>query len=404
MHVLINGSFWTQPTVGSGQYVHGLVRWLPRIAPHHRYTLLIPAASLQGRDALPSPDISQLVLRTPFDRYSTNLAKLWFEQLSVPETARLAHRNNRDQTSVLIHVPYFAPPLQSVVPLVTTIPDVIPLVLPEYRGNSRVRLYMSLVRHTAREVDHVITFSHYSCNDIVTMIGISHQRVSATLLAADERYLPPADRGAALASVAARYNLHEPFLYYVGGLDVRKNLAVLLRAVALLHQRGRFPAVLAIAGRALGGDQRLFPDIDGLIAHLDLGAVVRRIEVPHSDGPLLYQTCTAFAFPSRYEGFGLPPLEAMACGAPVVASTASSLPEVVGDAALLVDPDDPGAWAAALERMLFEPTLRTDLRTRGLAHAATFSWERVARETVQIYEQVNAARISAGAPGGWRKS
>jgi glycosyltransferase involved in cell wall biosynthesis len=143
-----------------------------------------------------------------------------------------------------------------------------------------------------------------------------------------------------------------------------------------------------LAGRALGGDRRLFPDLDGLIAELGLADAVRRLEVPHADGPLLYQGCAAFAFPSRYEGFGLPPLEAMACGAPVVVSTASSLPEVVGDAALQVAPDDEDGWAAALARLLSDAPLRANLRARGLAQAARFSWRRVAEETLAVYEQV----------------
>jgi glycosyltransferase involved in cell wall biosynthesis len=115
--------------------------------------------------------------------------------------------------------------------------------------------------------------------------------------------------------------------------------------------------------------------------------------VPLADGPLLYQACTLFAFPSRYEGFGLPPLEAMACGAPVVVSDASSLPEVVGDAALRVPPDDVVAWAAAIGRLLSDPALRADLRAQGLAQAARFSYQRVAQETLAVLERAaNSSR------------
>ncbi|KAB8330865.1 glycosyltransferase family 4 protein, partial [Scytonema tolypothrichoides VB-61278] len=166
----------------------------------------------------------------------------------------------------------------------------------------------------------------------------------------------------------------------------RKNVATLLRAFALLRSRGE-RATLAIAGRALGGDPRLFPDLDGLIADLGVGAAVRRIDVPLEDGPLLYRACTLFAFPSRYEGFGLPPLEAMACGAPVVVSDASSLPEVVGGAALRVAPDDVVGWAAAISRLLGDPALRADLRRRGFAQAARFSYRRAAEETLAVLER-----------------
>jgi glycosyltransferase involved in cell wall biosynthesis len=385
MHILFNGSFWAQPTVGSGQYLHGLLRWLPRLAPQHRYTLLLPAAA--GPGPTPPAGVRSLLLRTPFDGRSRNLAKLWFEQVSVPHAARLLERSYQP-AQALLHVPYFAPPLRpSIVPLVTTIPDIIPLLLPEYRGGPHVRAYMRLVQFAARPSGRVITFSEHSRSDIARRLHLPLDRIVTTLLAADERYNPPDDPAAVAAQLAERYDLRGPYLYYVGGLDARKNVAVLVRAAARLHQQGRLGAPLVLAGRALGGDPRLFPDLESLIAEMGLSGMVRRLEVPHADGPLLYQGCTAFAFPSRYEGFGLPPLEAMACGAPVVVSTASSLPEVVGDAALQVAPDDVAGWAAALERLLSDAPLRADLRARGLRRAARFAWQRVAEETLTVYAQ-----------------
>jgi glycosyltransferase involved in cell wall biosynthesis len=384
LHILFNGSFWAQPTVGSGQYLHGLLRWLPQLAPQYRYTLLLPAAAGTG-PALPD-GVRSLLLRTPFDGRSRNLAKLWFEQMSVSQAVRLL---GGESQQALLHVPYFAPPLRTyIVPLVTTIPDIIPLLLPEYRGGPHVRAYMRLVRRTARPSARIITFSQHSRSDIARRLHIPPAQIVTTLLAADERYAPPTDPAAVAAQLAARYDLSGPYIYYVGGLDARKNVAVLLRAVARLRQQGHAGAPLVLAGRALGGDRRLFPDLDGMIAELGLADTVRRLEVPHADGPLLYQGCAAFAFPSRYEGFGLPPLEAMACGAPVVVSTASSLPEVVGDAALQVAPDDVDGWAAALARLLSDAPLRANLRARGLAQAARFSWRRVAEETLTVYEQV----------------
>src|SRR5262249_35071587 len=147
-------------------------------------------------------------------------------------------------------------------------------------------------------------------------------------------------------------------------------------------------AILAIAGRALGADRRLFPDLDAVIAEEQIRQRVRQIDVPSADGPLLYSAATAVAYPSRYEGFGLPPLEAMACGAPVVVADSSSMPEVVGDAALRVPPDDVSGWAAALWRLLADGALRAELRRRGIERAGQFSYERVARETLDVYQQV----------------
>jgi glycosyltransferase involved in cell wall biosynthesis len=243
---------------------------------------------------------------------------------------------------------------------------------------------MALARRAVRGSAHVLTFSARSRDDIVAHLGLPAARVTPVLLAAGEQY-SPGDREAARAEVARRYGLAGPFIYYVGGLDARKNVGTLLRAFALLRASGA-AATLAIAGRALGRSGALFPDLDAQIAELELGGAVRRIDVPQADGPLLYRACAAFAFPSRYEGFGLPPLEAMACGAPVVVSDASSLPEVVGGAALRVPPDDVVAWAAALGRVLADAALRAELRAQGLAQAARFSYDRVAVETLAVLE------------------
>jgi glycosyltransferase involved in cell wall biosynthesis len=165
-------------------------------------------------------------------------------------------------------------------------------------------------------------------------------------------------------------------------------VTTLLRAWQRLRHAGGPAATLAIAGRALGADARLFPDIDALIAELGIADSIQRIDVPREDNLLLYNAATAFAYPSRYEGFGMPPLEAMACGTPAVVAAASSLPEVVGDAALLVAPDDVSAWASALWRLLSDATLRDDLRARGFERAARFSYERVARSTLDVYARV----------------
>jgi glycosyltransferase involved in cell wall biosynthesis len=381
VQLLINGSFWGQPTVGSGQYLHGLLRGMLRVAPQHRYVLLRPARAALGPQ-LP-PGVATFGVRTPFDRVSPNLAKLFFEQIALPAAAaRLAS----DQEPALLLIPYFAPPLRSPLPVVTTVGDIIPLLLPEYRGGPHVRAYMALVRRTVHHSAHILTFSACSRDDIVAHLGLPPERVTPVLLAPGAQYTP-GDQELARAEVARRFGVSGPFVYYVGGLDARKNLATLLRAFALLRARG-VVATLVIAGRALGRDRRLFPDIDAQIAELGLDEAVRRVEVPHTDGPLLYHACTVFAFPSRYEGFGLPPLEAMACGAPVIVSDSSSLPEVVGGAALRVPPDDVVGWAAALGRLLGDPALRADLGAQGRAQAARFSYDRTARETLAVLERV----------------
>jgi glycosyltransferase involved in cell wall biosynthesis len=277
MRIAISGMFWVQPTVGSGQYLHGMLRELARSAPQHEYILLLPAYHDRaiGRGGWISADgiTRSLVVTTPFDRRSENLAKLWYEQVGVPlAAARLG--------ADLLHVPYFAPPLWAPMPVVATVLDIIPLRLPQYRGGALVRAYMRLVACAARRAANVIAISEASRRDIIAQLGCRPQQVTTIPLAASPQDRPR-NRQQAADLVAARYGLREPFVYYVGGLDVRKNVATLLRAWQWLRRAGGPVATLAIAGRALGSDPRLFPDLDALIESLGVRDSVVRLHVPH---------------------------------------------------------------------------------------------------------------------------
>ncbi|MDZ4717673.1 MAG: glycosyltransferase family 1 protein [Roseiflexaceae bacterium] len=386
MHIAITATFLHQPRVGSGQYVRGLLAELPKIAPQHRITLLVPGfvqphteTPAHRTDAIYGVSTTRsIIVPTPFDTRNRQLAKLWFEQIGAPFAAKRIHAD-------LLHIPYFAPPYYSTVPVVVSVLDLIPLLLPEYRGRLLVRLYTRLVAAATRNAAHVITISEASKRDSINHLHIPPERITVTPLAAGLQY-QALDRTQARAEAAARYNLPQSFIYYVGGLDARKNVAMLIRAVAHMRRAGGPAVPLVIAGRALSGDPVLFPDLDAVIAAEGAQSWVRRIDVPPSDGPLLYAAAEVFAYPSRYEGFGLGPLEAMACGTPVIVSNASSLPEVVGDAALCVAPDDLEGWANNLRHVLSDQHLRMELRERGLARAATFNYTRTATQTLGVYE------------------
>jgi len=270
---------------------------------------------------------------------------------------------------------------------VVTVHDLIPLLLPAYRGSLLVRLYTRLVAAAARKAEAIITVSQASARDIVRYLHVPPERVHVTYEAAGEAFQPVEDE-TLLAAIRQKYALPERYFLYLGGFDQRKNLSVLLRAFALLVNRQPL-ARLVIAGKLPGRDSSMFPDPRRLAMESEVEESVTFTGwVAEEDKPALLSGATAFVFPSLYEGFGLPPLEAMACGAPVIASNRSSLPEVVGEGGILVEPTDVEALAEAMEMLLVDDALRAELRQRALAQAAKFSWKQTALETLAVYRKV----------------
>jgi glycosyltransferase involved in cell wall biosynthesis len=291
----------------------------------------------------------------------------------------------------LLHVPYWGSPLQPATPTIVTVHDVIPLVLPAYRGGALVRAYTHLVAAAARRADFVLTDSVAAQQDIVRCLGIPARRVRAIHLATDDRFRPLADP-AALVALSQKYDLPDRYLLYLGGFDQRKNVPVLLCAFArFVAQQGE--ARLVVAGGLPDEDSIFFPDPRRIAQELNLGKTVQFTGwVPDKEKPAVYAGAVAFVFPSRYEGFGLPPLEAMACGTPAIVSAATSLPEVIGDGGLLVATDDIDGLAKAMSRLWNNVDLRATLRQRALVRAARFCWAKTARETLEVYERVVSDR------------
>jgi glycosyltransferase involved in cell wall biosynthesis len=190
--------------------------------------------------------------------------------------------------------------------------------------------------------------------------------------------------------IREKYGLTEGYVLYLGGFDPRKNVRGLLSAWTWASGSIGQGYPLVIGGRLPAPDGELFEDYPALARELDIDETVKFIgAVDEADKPALYRGALAFAYPSRYEGFGLPPLEAMACGVPVVTTTGGSLPEVMGSAGYLVPPEDTRTFAAAIITIVVEPSVHDDLRARGLAQAQKFSWEKTARETAAAYEDAS---------------
>lgn len=383
MHIALNGWFWDQPHTGSGQYLRHLLNALCALAPQNRYTLITPR-HLRTLDALP-PEVDVLPVR---GHVSGHLGKMLFEQRGYP---RALARLRAD----VAHVPYWAPPLRSPIPVVCSVLDVIPLVIREYRTGLLNRAYTSLVTAAARGAAQIVTISDASRDDIIAQIGVPPERVSVTYLAADRAFHPEGDRQAD-AAARTRYGLDDvdDFVLYLGSYNAHKNLHLLLAAYTYVAQGVGPDVPLVLAGHVPPHwAEPRFPDLPAYINELGLDNYVRWIgPVDEADKPALYRLASVFAFPSRYEGFGLGPLEAMASGTPVVACNTSSIPEVTGDAAYLVDTTDSKAMGGAILSLLMQPEHARQMANRGLARSREFSWRKTADGTLAAYERAIADR------------
>lgn len=388
LRVAINAYFGTQPHTGSGQYLQHLSSALSEAAPHDSFIRVQPTEHSTS-DSCGSRGPSGDSPKARIGFLSKHIDKLRFEQVTMPRVAR-------HLAADVLHYPYFAAPWRSPVPVVVTVHDLIPLLLPAYRGGLSAQAYSALVRWTTARTQAIVADSECSRRDILRLLGYAEDRISVVYLAASSIYKRMQNRDD-LAECRAGFGLPETFILYLGGLDVRKNVPRLLRAFAeLLRQRGTGLPLPADLKLAIVGQPRssgpVFPDLEAEIQRLGIERdVVFLGVVSPKTSVLLYNAAALFVFPSLYEGFGLPPLEAMSCGLPVVCSKASSLPEVVGEAALLVDPTSEGDLAQAMARVLTDLALRAELTERGLRRAAGFSWRRAAEQTLDVYRAVAAA-------------
>ena len=285
----------------------------------------------------------------------------------------------------LLHSPDFIPPAFGYRRSVITVHDLNFVHYPQFLTVESRRYYNQQIEWAVRRADHILADSYATKSDLVSLLGVPPEKTTAIHLAADPSFRPLLK--AEVAEVTAQYDLEPGYLLCVGTLEPRKNIPGLLRAYRSLLDSQVTDAPLVL----VGGTGWLYDEIFEQVERLHLTEQVRFLHaVPDGDLVRLYNGAGVLAMPSFYEGFGLPPLEAMACGTPVVVADRASLPEVVGEAGLLVHPDDPDDIAQALARVLTEEPLRERMRELGLAQAARFSWEKTARETLGVYRRVLA--------------
>lgn len=311
---------------------------------------------------------------------SSRRGRLAWEQMRLPGRLRALGID-------VLHSTHHTLPLRPIRPRrVVTIHDLTFFRMPERYPLAR-RLYMqSSTRASAKVADAIIVPSRTVRDDVVAALGVPQSKLHVVYEAASPLYAPIAQEDA--VAVAARYGITPPFVLSVGSLEPGKNRTRLIRAMRALRDEG-VEATLAIVGQRAWRYTRDFR----LIEELGLTDRIRYLGyVEQSDLPALYSAARAFAFPSLYEGFGLPVLEAMACGTPVLTSRVSATAEVASDAALLVDPLSTEEIGDALRRLLADADLRAELRQRGIERAHDFSWARAADETHAVYERVAKQR------------
>jgi glycosyltransferase involved in cell wall biosynthesis len=391
LRVAVNAWFLDEPGTGSGQYLQGLLRGMAALGgeeerPH--LLLVVPDLST-GRPELPGLSVEWWPL--PEAAWRSNTGKVAFEQVAFPRACR---RWGAD----VAHVPYWGSPLWPAVPTVVTVHDLIPLLLPAYRGGPLVRLYTRLVSAAARRTSLVLTDSLASKADIEVHLRLPGGRVRAIYLAVDERFTP--EPQAQDTAVRRHYRLPQRYVLYLVPHDVRKNVAGLLEAFQIVA-RADADVQLVVGGRLPEAGVPPLYDPRPLAHALGLdGEVTFTGWVAEEHKPAFYRGAACAAFPSRYEGFGLPVLEALACGTPLVASNAASLPELVGDAGFALDPDDVQGMAGAMLACLVDETLAGELRQRGPRQAARFRWSETARQTLAAYRHAASAGGRGAGPEG----
>lgn len=362
---------------GITRYSWNLLKHLPDGAPGHTFSAYAGERGLRELSGRLTVHRNLLPTKNPMVR------AVWGQAL-------LPLYLTRDRVD-LLHGLGFVLPLLDRRPSVLTIYDLGFLVHPHlYKPTRRVYLG-TMLRLSARRATRFIAISHHTQTDLEQELGLGRDRIDVVPCAVEEGMQPEED-SATLEAFRERAGLPSSMILYLGTVEPRKNLETLLQAYRHLLDRDGAPPLI-IAGARGWGWQTIHKKAEAL--DLDHHVVFPGF-VPREELALWYSACQVFVYPSRYEGFGIPPLEAMACGAPVIAADASSLPEVVGDAGILFPPEDPVALADALHEVLRDSSLRESLSSRGRERSRMFRWEEIARRTADVYERAAADASSSG--------
>jgi glycosyltransferase involved in cell wall biosynthesis len=369
MHIGIDAHAIGARQGGNETYIKNLIKALAEIDGENRYTIYLAnsAAAREWSGRYPNFTVRLLPPPTPLVRVPVALA---FELRIRPVD--------------LLHVQYTAPPFCPA-PVIATIHDLAFEHMPETftrRGSFQLKL---TVRKTARKAARIATVSEYSRLDLIRTYKLPPEKVVVTYNGVESRFSPRESYVNETEAIGRRFGIQRRFLLTVGSLQPRKNLVRLIRAYSKLRSESDdFTHQLVIVGRKLWLADEIFTEVSRQKWSKD---VILTDYVKDEDLPALYRAADIFVYPSLFEGFGLPPLEAMACGTPVITSNTSSLPEVVGDAAVLIDPYDHQDLVGALLKVVRDTPLRARMRDMGIEQAKKFTWHAAAEKTLELYRE-----------------
>ncbi|EHP84940.1 glycosyltransferase family 4 protein [Methanotorris formicicus] len=372
MKIGITSEQLNRPLTGRGYYIYHLIKILSSNTNKNNYDIYL----INYKNTQMFPNLKHIILENPFKRI-TKSYQLWYLYLplglyDISKKVDIVHCINAE--------PIYLKPKN--IKLITTIYDIIPYLFPKTYTFSTSFRFRFILPKTLKISNKIITISHHTKQDIIKHFKIPEDKIKVIHLAANENYKPLNEKE--IEKIREKYNLNYPFILYVGGLEPKKNISTLLKALYKLKKQG-IKHKLVITGEKRWKYKSIFETIEKLNLQKD---VIFTGYVPDEDLPALYNAADLFVYPSLYEGFGLPPLEAMACGTPVITSSTSSLPEVVGDAGIMVNPYDVDELAKAMYEVLTNDGLREELSKKGLERAKLFSWKKCAEEHLKVYEEV----------------
>lgn len=339
---------------GFGNYTQNLVGTLQKVDKTNQYILIRPG--------------SEKDLSTPL--------RFWWDQVKVPRAAKKVRAD-------ILHQPCFSAPLWYQGKVIVTCHDLIALLFGKDIPFVSRLFFGQWMPYSYKGADRIIAVSESTKKDLIKLLKIPEEKIKVIPEAAGEHFKPVKEKKL-IEKVRRKYGLGKNYILHVGTLNPRKNLEFLIDVFAEIVKKN--PNLnLVITGKKGWYYEGMFR----LVRHFTLeGRVKFTGYVDDSDAPTLYSGALLFAFPSLYEGFGLPPLEAMSCGVPVISSNTSSMPEIIGEAGILINPKDKKGWVRAILNVLGNPGLQKEMIKKGLIQAEKFSWEDIARKTISVYERV----------------